>query len=152
MTVALRRAGATDSDLVFQWVNLADSLAGKLQTQRPIAREEHERWFAARLADPDTFLWIIEAKSKPVGQLRLINRGGVYEIDIYVEADARRTGVAHTALRLGMAELAKLREGQTTFRALVKRSNVASQRFFEREGFARFDQHAGYMVYDLTVP
>jgi RimJ/RimL family protein N-acetyltransferase len=151
MTVALRRAGAGDSGLIFQWVNLEDSLAGKLQTKGPIGREEHEQWFEARLADPETFLWIIESKSKPVGQLRLMKRGGVYEVDIYVEADARRTGVAHAALRLGIAELIKSREGHATFRALVKRSNIASQRFFQREGFGLSAQHADYLVYDLTA-
>jgi RimJ/RimL family protein N-acetyltransferase len=152
MTVVLRRADAGDSGIIFQWVNLDDSLAGKLQTKGPIGREEHEQWFAARLADPETFLWIIESKSRPVGQLRLMKCGGVYEVDIYVEAAARRTGVAHAALRLGIADLIKSCEGQATFRALVKRSNIASQRFFQREGFGLSAQHADHLVYDLTAP
>ena len=151
MTVVLRRAGAGDSSLLFQWVNLGDSLAGKLHTQRPISREEHERWFAARLADPETCLWIIEANAQPVGQLRLMNRDGIHEIDIYVEANARRTGVAGAALHLGIAELRTSRKGQTTFRALIKRANLASQRFFQREGFGLSAQHADHLVYDLTV-
>jgi RimJ/RimL family protein N-acetyltransferase len=151
MTVALRRVSVGDSNLIFQWVNLGDSLAGKLHTKGPIGRQEHERWFAARLADPETFLWIIESDAKPVGQLRLMNRGGVYEIDIYVEAGARRTGVAHEALSLGIAELRKSRDAQTTFRAVVRRSNIASQGFFEREGFDLSGQHADHLVYDLTV-
>jgi RimJ/RimL family protein N-acetyltransferase len=151
MTVALRRADAKDSSFIFQLVNREDSLAGKLRTKRPIGRAEHEQWFAARLVDPETFLWIIESTSRPVGQLRLMKRGGVYEVDIYVEADARRTGVAHAALRLGITDLTKSHEGRATFRALVKRSNIASQRFFEREGFVLSGQHDDHLVYDLTI-
>jgi RimJ/RimL family protein N-acetyltransferase len=151
MTVALRRAGAGDSGLIFQWVNLEDSLAAKLQTKGPIGREDHQQWFAARLADPETSLWIIESDAKPVGQLRIMNRGGVYEIDIYVEMGARRTGVAHEALGFGIAELRRSRDARTTFRALIRRSNIASQRFFEREGFDLSGQHADHLVYDLTV-
>jgi RimJ/RimL family protein N-acetyltransferase len=151
MTVALRRASIGDSNLIFQWVNLEDSLAGKLHTKGPIGRQEHEQWFAARLADPETYLWIIESDAKPVGQLRITNRGGVYEIDIYVEMGARRTGVAREALSVGMAELRKSRDTQTTFRALIRRSNIASQRFFEGEGFDLSGQHDDHLVYDLTI-
>src|SRR5689334_23187327 len=102
MTIALRRAVEADSSLLFQWVNRKDSLAGKLLTRGPIDRHEHEQWFARRLADPDTFLWIVESQDKPVGQLRLMKRARAYEVDIYVEAAGRRVGAAKAALRLGV--------------------------------------------------
>jgi RimJ/RimL family protein N-acetyltransferase len=147
----LRRAGLGDSLLLFQWVNRPDSLAGKLATQEPIARKTHDAWFAARLADPETFVWIIESDDKPVGQLRLMKKAGAYEVDIYVLPDRRRSGIAQEALKRGIEELKTARTAPQVLRASVKTENVDSQRLFERAGFLLCERHAGHLVYGLTA-
>ncbi len=147
----LRRAGPGDSYLLFQWVNRPDSLAGKLATQGPIARQTHDAWFASRLADPETFLWIIESGDKPVGQLRFMKKAEAYEVDIYVLPDRRRSGIAQEALKHGIGELKAARAAPHSVRASVKIENFGSQRLFERAGFLLCERHAGHLVYGLTA-
>ena len=146
----LRRAGPGDSLLLFQWVNLPDSLAGKLATQGPIARQTHDAWFAARLADPETFLWIIESDDKPVGQLRLMKKAEAYEVDIYVVPDRRRSGIAQEALKRGIEELKAARAPQSV-RASVKIENLGSQRLFARAGFLLSGRQADHLIYNLIA-
>jgi RimJ/RimL family protein N-acetyltransferase len=150
MTIALRKAGPADSGLLLDWVNRPDSLAGKLLTTGPIARERHDAWLAARLADPETFLWIIESDQKPVGQLRLMKTAGAYEVDIYVVSGQRHAGVAREALVDGVRLLSQERGAQTV-RARVKADNASSQRLFERSGFALASRNSDHLVYDLKT-
>jgi RimJ/RimL family protein N-acetyltransferase len=151
MTIALRRVRPADSGLLLDWVNQPDSLAGKLRTSGPIAREQHEAWFASRLADPETFLWIIESVQRPVGQLRLMKAEGVYEVDIFVVPDQRQSGVARQALAEGLRNLARARKGAQMIRARVKPDNVRSQRLFLRAGFVLVARNSDHLVYDLTT-
>jgi RimJ/RimL family protein N-acetyltransferase len=151
MTVVLRQAKPADCELLFNWVNERDSLAAKLVTTGPIARAEHEKWFAARLADPETFLWIIESGGEPIGQLRLMKKIDAYEVDIYVVGGQRQAGVARQALTSGVDMLSGQRPSAIV-RARVKPDNVGSQRLFERAGFLLAARHGGHLVYELTTP
>jgi RimJ/RimL family protein N-acetyltransferase len=151
MSVALRKADRPDSGLLFGWVNEPDSLAGKLLTTGPIERERHEAWFAAQLADPETFIWIIESDQKPVGQLRLMNKAEAYEVDIYVARNWRHRGVAQQALTVGIRNFLAEREGSQRVRARVRSDNAPSQRLFERAGFVLAAHNGDHLVYDLTA-
>jgi RimJ/RimL family protein N-acetyltransferase len=151
MTIALRRATPDDSALLLDWVNRPDSLAGKLLTTGPIDRDRHEAWFAARLADPDTFLWVIESDQKPVGQLRLMHKADAYELDIYVTSSQRSIGVARRALAAGIRALSRERPGGQLVRARVKVGNISSQRLFQRAGFVLSTRSSDHLVYDLIT-
>lgn len=134
MSIALRKIRKDDADLLFAWVNRPDSLAGKLRTQRPIARAEHDAWFRERLADPDCRLWIVMVDDEPVGQLRFSRGGDGWEVDIYIEPTLRRQGLARVALAAGTAALRRERPGVRIL-ARVKHGNDASRHLFERSGF-----------------
>ena len=151
MTVSLRRVSLADSDLLFRWVNEPDALAGKLLTVGLIARGQHEKWFAARLADPETFMWIIQSGRKPVGQLRLMKNNDAYEVDIYVIGEQRGSGIAREALTDGIGMLSRERPGLQTIRARVKPGNERSQRLFDRAGFGLVARHKDHLVYELTT-
>jgi UDP-2,4-diacetamido-2,4,6-trideoxy-beta-L-altropyranose hydrolase len=151
MTIALRRARAGDGELLFDWVNQPDVLSQKLLTRKAIARPDHDKWFTARLADPETLLWIIESDQKAIGQLRLMKQADAYEVDIYVVLAQRRSGVAQRALTLGIEVLFRERGGAQVVRAMVKPDNKGSQKLFARAGFALAEQHADHLVYDLST-
>jgi len=134
--VALRPATAVDSGLLFDWVNRPDSLAVSLKTGGPVGRDNHEAWFAARLADPDTGIWIAERDDVPVGQVRLQRRGVALEVSIYVDGAARGEGAAARMLDLARAEAGKRWPGVPLL-ARVKPDNAASRRLFTRAGYGR---------------
>ncbi|HVV83352.1 MAG TPA: hypothetical protein VHE35_09745, partial [Kofleriaceae bacterium] len=68
--VALRRATDQDASRVLAWNNAPDVRARSIDP-RPIAAEQHARWFAARLADPAGRLWIAMLDGCPVGVVRI---------------------------------------------------------------------------------
>lgn len=151
MKVALRKAGPQDCGLLLTWVNEPDSLAAKLLTQVSVEQRAHEAWFAQRLLDSETFIWIIESDQKPIGQLRLTGKAGAYEVDIYVVRDQRHSGFALQALGRGIGELRAMRPEARVVRARVKPDNVSSQRLFERAGFALAEHNDDHLVYDLEL-
>ncbi len=134
MTVRLREAGAADSALLFEWVNSPDSLANKERTEGPIRRAEHECWFAKRLGDPATRIWIVETDDQPVGQVRLQCNAGVAEVDIYIATERRGQGHARAALRDAIHDFRRS-EPDTPVVARVLADNAASRALFESLGF-----------------
>ncbi len=148
MTVRLREAGAADGALLFEWVNSPDSLANKERTEAPVPRAEHECWFATRLTDPATTIWIVEADNQPVGQVRLQCNAGVAEVDIYIAAGRRGEGHARAALRDAIRDFRRS-EPDTPVVARVLADNAASRALFESLGFAVADADAAVREYRL---
>ena len=144
--LSLRRATLVDGERLLAWVNRPDSLAGKLRTTAPIPRDTHLRWLAARLNDPDCRIHIIEQAGMPVGQLRLERIGAGYEIDIYLEPDARGRGLAAQAIRIAIAERCRA-DPDCPIVARVKSDNAESRRLFEAIGFALEPSTADHLLY-----
>lgn len=150
-SLSLRRANAGDSNLLLDWVNQPESLAGKLQTAEPIPGEQHERWFAARLDSPDCRIWIAEREGIPVGQVRAERdaEGRAY-VDVFVAAEARGAGLAYAMID-EMAREAAAIWPDTRLVARVRLENVASRRLFAKAGFGLLETHADHVVMGRTA-
>lgn len=144
----LRPAGQGDARLLFEWVNRPESLEWKLETGAPIPWETHAAWFAARLDDPDSELWIAENEGRPLGQVRaqLGERG--LEIDIYVTPEARRRGRARDMLAFAARECGRRWPGVSLV-ALIMTGNLASQQLFAAAGYALAERRDDHLVYLL---
>jgi len=86
---------------------------------------------------------------EPVGQLRLTPRDSGYEVDIYVAAHRRHSGVAAQALAQGVTELRAKCGAQSIIRARVKHDNIASQHLFEQANFKLAERRDDHFVYIL---
>jgi RimJ/RimL family protein N-acetyltransferase len=144
--VKLRPASDEDARLLFEWVNRAESLELKLETGAAIPWETHAAWFAARLADPGTGLWIAEHDGAPQGQVRAQLRERGLEIDIYVTPEARRQGRGREMLAFA-AEACAARWPGTPLVARIKTENLASQRLFAAAGYALAERQDDHLVY-----
>lgn len=148
--LAFRPAGLGDADLLFDWVNRPDCLAGKLRTDGPIPRASHDAWFAARLGESDCRLWIVERGGVPVGQIRLQAANGAYEVDVYVVPTARRAHVAAAAVGHAVGEMATAEPGARLV-ARVRSGNAASRRLFESVGFALCETRDDHIVFEYLA-
>jgi UDP-2,4-diacetamido-2,4,6-trideoxy-beta-L-altropyranose hydrolase len=148
--VILRDATIHDSGLLLEWRN--DPLAVHFSvSQRTVGRDEHERWFAARVEDASTRLWVAEEGGEAVGQLRVDTRDGVGTVSIGVAPGYRGRGLGTAALTALVAEVGSDPTIET-LRALVHPENVASLVAFERAGFRRLDEpHQGFVVLEWPV-
>ena len=152
--IRLRPVSLADADLLFDWVNRPDSLASKLRTKGPVSRSTHDKWLAARLADPDCFIWVVERDGRPAGQVRLEGGSGEYsgkyEVDIYIDAEVRGRGSATAGLRSALTELATVRPGARAV-ARIRPGNQASRRLFARLGFTVVEQLSDHIVCMLSL-
>ncbi len=128
----LRAAKIEDVELFFVWVNDPQVRRQSLKTDA-IPWLAHQRWFQARLEDERSRLFVLEAQSLPVGQIRFDLDGGQARIDYSIEAQFRGRGWGGYLIAMGMARMAE-RE-HLVFRAEVKTSNPISAAVFARLGF-----------------
>ena len=130
--ISIRKATLADELILLEWVNQYDSLSTKIETKNEILSSKHKEWFLDRLNDLGTYIWIIlNEKKKPLGQIRFQKKIEKYfDVDIYVEGNERRKGIAKKALYLAQREI-----GLKPLRAFVKKNNINSYNFFLNNGF-----------------
>jgi UDP-2,4-diacetamido-2,4,6-trideoxy-beta-L-altropyranose hydrolase len=143
--VTLRPAADRDAPLLLEWRN--DPVAVRFSvTGRRVTLAEHSDWLAARLADPDTRLWIAEEGGTAVGQVRVDLGDGTGTVSIGIAPAHRGRGVGSAVLQAMLAEIERDPRARK-LRAVAHAENTASIRAFERAGFHR----RGHRERDLIV-
>jgi len=105
------------------------------RSHRMIGREEHERWFAAKVDDPGVRLRVAMVRREAVGTVRVDVRNGVGEVGIAVAPAFRGQGFG-TALLEALLDDVGTDPQVVTLIAAVHAGNTASMRAFARVGFA----------------
>lgn len=148
-TIELRPVRESDADLLLEWVNRPESLAGKIKTRSPISRETHCAWLRGRLASPDAGIWIAERDGEPVGQVRAERSGtggDALEVDIFVIPEARGRG-AGLAMLERLAEACAERWPGALLVARIRPDNWTSRRLFARAGFGEVTVAPDHLIY-----
>ena len=141
MDVVLRLAKLKDKCLLYRRVNSKDSLGIKIKTNKKISFSAHEIWFEERLKDKNTFIWIIEVKNTPIGQIRFqYSIHNFYEVDIFIMKKYRKLGVASFALKEA-EKVSKIKP----LRAIIKNNNQKSYVFFLKNGFCLNSTNEDYV-------
>ena len=144
--ITLRRARAEDVRLLWEWASDPEVRAASFSSD-PIPWKAHEVWFAERLRAaesvnsaekpvPRSFILIAEDETScPLGQIRFDARiDGEWEVDLSIAKDVRGRGMASQVIALGVQTL--VNDGRDVrIHSLVKPTNVASVKAFERAGF-----------------
>lgn len=137
-SVTLQRATAQDARAVWEWNNDPAVRAVSL-VQEAIPWEDHQRWFAGKLADPHARLWIVRHDGQPAGVVRVDRRGDEGVVSIALAGSARGKGLGPLALR----EAARRYFGETGDRhlkAYILPDNLPSVRAFAAAGFVQDGQ------------
>ena len=147
----LRAAQIEDAELFFAWVNDPQVRRQSLKTEA-VPWRAHEQWFRSKLDDERSRLFVLEAKSLAVGQIRFDIEGGEARIDYSLDVQFRGRGWGACLVAMGLEKICE-RE-RMVFRAEVKSSNAPSAAVFSRLGFSesgssdgsglmtfRFDSH-----------
>lgn len=133
-----RLAEPSDAKLYFDWANDPEVRKNAHNTE-PIIWENHLKWFINRL-NSGTFMLVFFEGSEPVAQIR-VDHG---DIDLSVDAKHRGKGIATEMLMV-------LKKLQTkNIKGEVKKSNIASNRAFEKAGF-RLDSVVSVKGVDCNV-
>jgi RimJ/RimL family protein N-acetyltransferase len=102
--------------------------------QRPIAWEDHERWFQARLANAGSVIWILQVDGVAVGQVRYERIDVGAEAHVSVAPEARGRGLGVQLLRLTTDSACTLFSADVLV-AHVLPGNEASRHAFVNAGY-----------------
>jgi UDP-2,4-diacetamido-2,4,6-trideoxy-beta-L-altropyranose hydrolase len=128
----LREARAQDAELFFAWANEAQVRRQSLNSAQ-ISWIDHHQWFRCKLRDSRSRMFVMEAKSLPVGQVRFDIAAGEARIDYSIDAAFRGRGWGRSLIAMGMRRLTE--PERIIFRGDVKAANPASSAVFTRLGF-----------------
>lgn len=159
MGVILDELTDADSGALHRWINDRElvELSG---TYAPVAREQHDAWFAAVRADPQIAIFAIREDERLVGSCQLIRDPGApdeAELRIRIgERDAQGRGLGTEALHL-LLRHGHLRLGLKRIWLQVLDDNARAIAAYERVGFTRCGEAgAGVLLFDhgasWTVP
>ena len=131
-TLSVRRAERSDLATYYNWAN--DPLVRKNAiTTAPVAWAVHQAWFAKKLNDDNSLLFVLEAGELPVGQIRFDIVGDEAIIDYSLDEIVRSRGWGCRLIELGVDQIWRTR--QLPLRADVKVENEASVSVFLKMGF-----------------
>jgi len=145
-TVQLRLRTACQEDVVtyFNWANDPEVRKNSIQTD-PIPWSTHKEWFAKRLNDPNSHLYVLDAAGLPVGQIRFDKEGNEARIDYSLDTLVRGRGWGARLVSLGSVLMQKVEPIRLL--AEVKADNEASRSVFLKLGFTMAENKSSYLVY-----
>ena len=133
-TLTLRKAHS--EDIRFYWeVNNTPTTRALSISPEPIPWEGHKAWYAARLSDPQTTLYVAELNEKRVGVLR-VERGerGRTTISIALSEVYQGRGLGRQLIAEG-TRLTLASPDITQVIALIRPNNIGSVRAFQAAGY-----------------
>jgi RimJ/RimL family protein N-acetyltransferase len=153
VAVAMRRAYADDEVLFLDWAN-DPGVRRSAFNEAPITAAGHREWFARRLTDPRTAMFVATGPAGlPIGQVRLDidETGSSALIDISVDPALRGKGVG-TAMLAATEECARRLPGLTRLVAQVRHGNHPSRMMFLAAGFSEVATvRDGIYTFELKV-
>ncbi|MGV8042522.1 MAG: UDP-2,4-diacetamido-2,4,6-trideoxy-beta-L-altropyranose hydrolase [Thermoanaerobaculaceae bacterium] len=136
----LRPAQAADCEILWLWANDPVTRANSFSSDA-IQWETHVSWFAARLGDPNSQIFIASSNltDQPIGFIRFDRENEDATISIAVAPEFRGKGLAR-----GMISLASRRylaeSSARRIHAYIRPENSASIKVFAESGYAEADR------------
>jgi UDP-2,4-diacetamido-2,4,6-trideoxy-beta-L-altropyranose hydrolase len=131
--LVLRRAGEEHCRLLWEWANDPDVRQVSF-VQDSIPWETHVRWFAKRLSDKNTLLFVGIADGVPVGYLRYDLDGSEAVISVSLDRNMRGKGYGSRLIALGSHRVFES-AGVELIHAYIKPGNEGSVRAFVNAGY-----------------
>jgi UDP-2,4-diacetamido-2,4,6-trideoxy-beta-L-altropyranose hydrolase len=143
--IKLRRATPDDMRSLFEWRNAPETRHYAFDP-KPIAWEDHQRWFRASLGRDDRHLLIGEMDGEAVGVLRYDVEEKWAEISIYLVPGKSGRGLGTALLCAGNAWLALNLPAITSIRAKILPENIPSRKAFLKAGYVESGGNFEYHV------
>jgi UDP-2,4-diacetamido-2,4,6-trideoxy-beta-L-altropyranose hydrolase len=132
--IQMRTATIEDTERLFTWRN-HPAIRQVSRNADEIKREDHNRWIAIVLSDPNRPLLIGECNGSPVGVVRFDIDGTKAEVSIYLIPDGDNTTDGWSLLQTAERWLSVNRPQVVTLQAEVLETNERSQRLFLASGY-----------------
>lgn len=130
----LRPAAARDCQLYWEWANDPAVRASSFSSQ-PIQWDDHKAWFAGRLADPASYLYLaLDGEGRPIGQVRFEVDGDTADTNVSVAPNQRGRSWGGALIDAAARRLFQ-ESAVTSIEARIKPHNSASRSAFDDAAF-----------------
>jgi UDP-2,4-diacetamido-2,4,6-trideoxy-beta-L-altropyranose hydrolase len=134
----LRRVEERDCRLLWEWANDPAVRAASFSSEY-IPWKHHQDWFGAKLADPNSVLYLAANPDNVlVGQVRYQVEGPRAQLSVSLASEFRGKGYGNRIIAMATVELFRT-TNVTTIDAYVKPTNEASIQLFLGAGFKQQD-------------
>ena len=145
--INLRKAEIADANEIFEWRNHPDIRKSSFN-QELLSWEEHEKWFMAKLKNPDTTAYMAYYGEKKVGTIRFESKESVIKTSVMLNPDFLSKGFGSKVIKLGVEKFIREKRPSKSLIAEIKKDNVASAKAFKKAGYK--ESHVTYS-YDFKV-
>lgn len=132
----LKRVSWQDCERLFEWQQASSTRKYALTPTIP-SWKEHCAWFKHKVAEPNSFLFMLRRHQTDVGMVRLdpLEEFNTYQVSILTGPDFYRQGVATSALRLIRHAFKSI-----TIMATILPANLASLSLFKSMGYVQISK------------
>jgi UDP-2,4-diacetamido-2,4,6-trideoxy-beta-L-altropyranose hydrolase len=132
--LTLRLARESDCRLLFAWADDPAARAASFHSAS-LSWEDHSRWFADRMQDPQSVIYIGEtARGEPVGVVRFQIKDEIAALSVNVAPQFRGRGWGRELIMFSTRSVVRARSARRVH-AFVKPENQGSIRLFEASRF-----------------
>jgi len=142
--VEVRLASDSDSRNIYEWRN--DDLTRKMfRTSECVEWNEHCKWFASTISNPNRCLLICESeKREPIAVVRFDIENNCAELSINLSPLKRGKGYASLCLSSAISYFEAYFPFVSELIAEIKTINIPGRKSFERVGFSLCDERDGF--------
>jgi RimJ/RimL family protein N-acetyltransferase len=135
-SLKMRPADASDAQLLWEWTNDPAVRQASFKST-PVSWKEHEHWFAARLKDRESSLFVFDnpARGAAAAVRFEAEHPDVSKISITIAREYRGLGLAPHVIQRAVSAIFEQKSAHE-IRAFVKPENTASSSAFQRAGFS----------------
>ncbi len=130
----VRRAVMDDIKDIFEWSNHPLSRKNSFRSE-PIGWDEHRKWFAERLADHLTTIYILCSDENKLGSARFEEKKNGIRISVMLNPDYIGKRLGADLIRLATKRYIEEKNPGKHIIAEVKGDNMPSKKAFLRAGF-----------------
>jgi len=127
--IRLRPIKQSDCGTLWNWVNELTVRRSAFNSEY-IPINEHKLWFSQKISDPNCFFLIgLDRCDNPIGQIRFDITGNNAIVDISIDKNERKKGLAKILINKGLNELQK-KYNISVIKAYIKKENRDSVKAF----------------------
>lgn len=132
--IKLRTIEPDDIYKLFEWRNHPDIQSKSFNTN-PILWVEHEKWFKAKINDPDTTIFMAYCGENSIGSIRFENKDDAVKVSVMLNPSFIGKGFGTEIIRLAVKKFVSEKKSNKPIIAEIKKDNIASIKAFQKAGF-----------------
>ena len=134
--INLTKAGITDINDIFKWRNHPD-IRKNFFNQEMLSWDEHEKWFMARLNDPDATVYMAYRRKEKIGTIRFEANESAIKTSVMLNPLFLGKGLGSKVIKLGVERFIMEKKPVMQIIAEIKKDNITSIKAFQKADFKR---------------